>query len=306
MAGRKRKLPSSFVPEPWLSEEEDGQWVENERLRHVPQVPVHLLRHKRQKRVNNSSEENEGEHEHEVTPVPQPLEQQRHVDEHADKYQQAEINQEEGDQWEAQPEEDEQQSDHDGQPEGLHQQEELEIDISDDQFTEEEVEVDIEDEDNVEQAVNIDGQEQTQDDDEDGDEVEEGETYKALYSKLSKDWLLTEIDHRVSKTASNEFWLIAQKYFHDLDVAKEREGRRKKTPQYLQARKDLYKAHVPSISLQIMYRHNQTGETYLIRGDSTPASQYPPNIYSKICEVASIEVIIFVRVAACYSTRNYA
>ena len=27
MPGRKRKLPSNFVPEPWLSEEEDGQWV---------------------------------------------------------------------------------------------------------------------------------------------------------------------------------------------------------------------------------------------------------------------------------------
>lgn len=42
MPGRKRKRRDSYVPEPWVLENDEGELIEH--LRHVPPVPLHYLR----------------------------------------------------------------------------------------------------------------------------------------------------------------------------------------------------------------------------------------------------------------------
>ena len=289
MSGRKRKLPSSFVPEPCLSEDEDGQWVDSEHLRHVPPVPLHLLR---KRRLPERTRNEEDHHHH------QQQQQQHDVEGEEDDTQEdqddlvveMEINDEnldDGGQEQDHEQEHEQESDHE-------QEQEQEQEQHQDQEQEQEQE---EAEDQVQDADHDQdhhhGVEGFVDSEEEGD-VEE-QSFHELYADLTKDWMCAEIDHRVSKTASNEFWRISNKYFFKLYKAKEREIRRKKIPQYKQVRQTMYSKHVPPVSLEVAFRDNTTGEVILEKGTSTPISKYPPNKFSKLFEMASVEVNFSVR-----------
>ena len=59
------------------------------------------------------------------------------------------------------------------------------------------------------------------DEDNDMGMEEEQDDFWDILHELCKLWLLIEINHKVSKTASNEFWKLANKYFHRMYVAKE-------------------------------------------------------------------------------------
>ena len=137
-------------------------------------------------------------------------------------------------------------------------------------------------------------------DDDDGDdepedtdnEFVEVDDYDSILKHLSREWLKIERNHRVSKVAGNAFWCLARDWFHRLFVCKDRQNVRKKTPTFLQIRRTMYKQEVPPINMEFGYEHKETGVVSVARGEVTPKSQFPPNQYKKIWEVATVQVRI--------------
>lgn len=102
----------------------------------------------------------------------------------------------------------------------------------------------------------------------------------------------TELHHKVSKEASNSFFEIAKKRFHQLMIAKNLEGISKSTPQFVHLRRSLYNDNVPKIYLEVAYRNRVTGEETVLQDlESIPTTQYPRSEYNKLYEIASVKVI---------------
>ena len=112
--------------------------------------------------------------------------------------------------------------------------------------------------------------------------------YQNLLSELSKQWLLTEIGHRVSKEASNSYWRIANNFFHRLHVARGDRGR--KVPQFSQIRNKMYNRNVPKVNLKIGYEAKDSGEITVVDVTSDPVSRFPRSSYKRLYEIASVDV----------------
>ena len=102
--------------------------------------------------------------------------------------------------------------------------------------------------------------------------------------------------HRVSKSASEDFWRLASREFPKLSRARTDEMVYKKIPQFQILRKNLYKAHVPPISLKIAYQDLDTDEITVVEGQKTPVSQFSPSKYRKLYEIATVKVSILNKV----------
>ena len=117
-------------------------------------------------------------------------------------------------------------------------------------------------------------------------------SYKGLLNCLSKDWILVEMDHRVSKEASNCFFEVAKKWIWKLYHAKNLEGIVANTPQFVNIRRQLFARFVPPISLSFGYRHKESGEITVLEDlESTPFMRFPRTEYTKLYEIASVKVI---------------
>ena len=305
MAGRKRKLPRNFVPEPWLEpvSDEDGEWrpVRNMLLFDNTGTEEHE-RAEEERRYEDDNEEEE-EHGHEE-------EQEEEEEEHEHEEEEEEEEEEERghEEEEHRRKEEEEEHEHEQEKEAEEEVEQETMDMSeladdDMEFPGEQV-----DRHDTNDDANYHSHTDTQDSNADNDmgehdsthddtdmEIENDtfESFKSVHENLVKDWISVEIDHHVSKAASNAFWIVADKFFHRLYEAKKREGITRKIPQFVQERNKLYDNKVPDISMKVAYKHNVTGEISMVEAtDSIPTSQHPPNLYTKIYEVASVEVII--------------
>lgn len=115
--------------------------------------------------------------------------------------------------------------------------------------------------------------------------------YREILSKLSKQWLLTEISHRVSKEGSNKMWELANKYFATVYDIKKEQGIKKKIPQFQQIRNKLYDSIVPKVKMEIAYERKETGEVSIVEDvERTPVSQFPPSTHRRLYEIASVDV----------------
>lgn len=104
--------------------------------------------------------------------------------------------------------------------------------------------------------------------------------------ELSKEWLLVEIKHKVSKIASNKFWSLALKHFNSI-----LQNRSNKIPQFQQQRRKLFKTYVPPISLNAAYSNNENDEITEVTDVSTlPISRFPRDTYTKLYESATVKV----------------
>ena len=119
---------------------------------------------------------------------------------------------------------------------------------------------------------------------------EDEEDYDTIFEKLKSLWTLAEVDHCVSKTASESFWRIAMHYFPLLANAK---GRKKKTPLFKTVRKHIYEDLVPPVKLEIGYKNKITGEIEIVEDTVTPVKQYSSANYEKIFEIGTVEVSSF-------------
>ena len=126
--------------------------------------------------------------------------------------------------------------------------------------------------------------------DEDDDVFENGfNNYLAILTELSRQWILIEVDHRVSKQASEEFWRLANDLFPKLYDAKGDRGR--KIPQFCHIRRKLYEQKVPPVKMEIAYKSKETGEVTVVANvTKTPVSRFPANTHRRLYEIASVDV----------------
>ena len=114
--------------------------------------------------------------------------------------------------------------------------------------------------------------------------------YTDLKNKLIEDWLVVEIDHRVSKAASNAFWSLADSTFHKLYALKEQQNIKRNVPQFEHLRKILYKNNTPTIYMEVAYKNNETGEIITLQNiEKIPAKQYTKDKFTKLYEQASVK-----------------
>ena len=134
--------------------------------------------------------------------------------------------------------------------------------------------------------------EEEEDDNDDNEfEFNEVDDYETILQKLSKEWLDTELDHTVSKTASDAFWAVGKKWFHKLFSTKALQNVRRKTPTFTHIRRQLYDKWTPPVKMEFGFKHKDTG-AYTVVEDSevTPKTRFPANEYDKMWEIAYVEV----------------
>lgn len=123
-------------------------------------------------------------------------------------------------------------------------------------------------------------------------EQEEPTNFDSLLLSLSKDWLMLENRHTISKTASNELWSLGRNYF--VRMGELRQESFNKIPQLRSLRDKLHEEYVPNIKLEVAYQSKSTGDIIVMRDiESTPVKQFPPSEFIKIYESASVEVSIY-------------
>ena len=119
----------------------------------------------------------------------------------------------------------------------------------------------------------------------DNDELHED--YNTIMEQFRSKWLLTEINHSVSKTACDAFWNLGLQFFTKLDAA---QGRRKKNPQFKTIRRQMYANLIPEIELEIVYRHKTTGEITVVKDSITPLKRFNTATYEKLYEIGTVKV----------------
>lgn len=130
------------------------------------------------------------------------------------------------------------------------------------------------------------------DGDDDIDDIfHEGDDYETIFEHLCREWIQVERNHRVSKVASDAYWALGKAWFHRLFTTKSRQNIRKKTPQFTHIRRNLYKNFVPPVKLSICYQKKDSGMLTVVEDTLvTPKKQFPPHQYTKMWEIARVEV----------------
>lgn len=114
-----------------------------------------------------------------------------------------------------------------------------------------------------------------------------------MMEKFEKKWIDIENSHKVSKVATNQFWKLAISELQAIFDFKQKSKITRKIPQFVTVRRRLHNKHVPRISLQIAYKHKETGEITVVEDSTTtPSSKFPPNEYIKLYEQATVQVQI--------------
>ena len=122
------------------------------------------------------------------------------------------------------------------------------------------------------------------------EEEEDKKSYQYLLRKFAEDWMNNECHHKVSKTASTEFWNIARKWMLPLASAFKQE-KKTKFPKFEHIRRKLVKQNVPRVSLDTGFVHKETKELSIVRDtEKIPLLQFPPDVYERVFEVAKVKV----------------
>ena len=132
------------------------------------------------------------------------------------------------------------------------------------------------------------------DGDPDIDDVHDDEEsdYHSILNSLSRKWMSTELDHTISKVASNELWQLSFRLIPKLLAAKELQRIKRKVPQFSQIRKTIEKKNTPEVQLELGYRDKNTEEITIVHDTVTPRSRFPPHQYENLYEIATVKVII--------------
>ena len=107
-----------------------------------------------------------------------------------------------------------------------------------------------------------------------------------MLQALSEKWLLVELNHTVSKAATDAFWQIATSLIPSLYNTKDNLGITRKTPQFVHIRRKLQAKFLPKIHHSTSYQDDNTNE---IVGDM---EFNPNNSQKKVFETASVKVIL--------------
>ena len=144
------------------------------------------------------------------------------------------------------------------------------------------------------------------DDDPDNDphydeEFNEVDDYNTILNHLSKEWLKIEVNHDVSKTGTDAFWVLAKTWFHRLFTSKTAQRIRRKTPSFTHIRKKFYNNHVPPVHMEIAFQHKESGALTIVEDTlTTPKTRFPPHEFHKLWEIAHVEVNLVSQFHICF------
>ena len=149
-------------------------------------------------------------------------------------------------------------------------------------------------EDNPDGEDDPDGQPQFQD------------TYSEVLNSLSRKWFSAQLSHKVSAKAANHFWDLSIQSFPNLLKLKEREGRVKKIPKFIQQRRKLNSNHSPNVKMEFAFKNKNDGSITKVTSTSTPlkALQRNPD-YVKLYEIATVKVILIKLFTIMHSRRDF-
>ena len=122
-------------------------------------------------------------------------------------------------------------------------------------------------------------------DSESEDEPEPDDYFPDILEDLAKEWLIVEMTHDVSKTASDQYWELAKSMFNKLPP--KNSG---KIPTYTHIRRKLVGKNCPEIKLEVTYKQKETGETVTAEVTSLPVTQYRKPAFEPLYEIASVNV----------------
>ena len=115
--------------------------------------------------------------------------------------------------------------------------------------------------------------------------------FSKMLKSVAKDWLLLEISHNVSKTASDAFWEVAKKLLHGLVEEQLKSKKKKKIPTFTHIRRLLVVQHCPDIKLNLGYKRKDNGEMVILDDlRKIPVTQYNRGGYEPMYEIASLQV----------------
>ena len=114
--------------------------------------------------------------------------------------------------------------------------------------------------------------------------------YYTILNEFYKKWMDTELEHTVSKVGSDAFWNVAFKFIPKILRSKELQNIKRKIPQFHHVRKSLHKKFTPKVDLEIAYKNKDTNEVTLVKDVVTPKSRFPHQLYEKEYEIASVKV----------------
>ena len=308
LRGRKRKLPSVFIPEPYYHDSDSEHEHEGEGLLGGGDIgagvgvkqddPVEQGQDFEQNGAirNNDDvemldEEEEEEEDEEEEEQEQEQEQQEEEEEEEEQEEEVELEEEqeqevaeetEGEEAEEEPHHEQQEQEQQRQEEDHHNEEQDHQNPREGHEQQHEVH---------ERDIDTD---EDSDDDEDGMEDvddDEDQDYQSILDSLIEKWMLAEVDHTISKLASNKLWKLAFHFIPRLMQARSLENVTKKVPQFNHIRKCLYDKRTPTVNLEIAYKNKNTDEVVIVQDTKTPKSRFPPDTFDKMYEMASVKVI---------------
>lgn len=115
------------------------------------------------------------------------------------------------------------------------------------------------------------------------------EDFDSIFKELKSKWLLTEIDHCVSKTCNDAFWKLGLLYFAKLHSAY---GRKKKTPQFNSIRRNMHNNLLPKIDIEVAYKNRTSGEIVTVNDNITHTKRFPQTQYEKLYEIGTLKVML--------------
>ena len=108
---------------------------------------------------------------------------------------------------------------------------------------------------------------------------------------MTKKWHFTQLSHKVSTTAAEEFWRVSKQFWPKLIQAKVDEGIKRKTPEFQNQRKRLVDQLCPEIHMEFAFLQVSTGAIHKVASNTTPLKQYDRNPdFIKLYEEAHIKV----------------
>ena len=126
---------------------------------------------------------------------------------------------------------------------------------------------------------------------EDGNDDDDEATFESIFQSFSKQWLHSQLTHHVSLAASNSFWELSFKYITKIAELKKKDNIRKKIPQLLQVRKNIYQDISPVVKMCFAFLNKEDGTIIKINSEQTPLNEFQRNPkYQKLYEEGHIEV----------------
>ena len=119
---------------------------------------------------------------------------------------------------------------------------------------------------------------------------DEPEDYHSVFQDFCQEWMTTELDHTVSKVASNKFWTVAFKFIPRLLCLKKEQKVKKKIPNFDQIRRNLYDENTPEVTMEIGYKCKETNEVTIVHDNVTSKNTFPRQEYDKMYEIATVKV----------------